>query len=75
MKVNENSKIIPLEKLELSNEEIRSLYIPKKYDSIKESITCYQKEYYYYKSVTANLLINELLGSYLAKKVLLLSLD
>lgn len=75
MKFNENSKIIPLKKLELSDEEIRSLYIPKKYDSIKESITCYQKEYYYYKSVTANLLINELLGSYLAKKVGLDTVD
>ncbi len=75
MKFNEESKIIYFEKTKLNQQQIDNLYIPKDYQEIISSITFHNGIYYYYKDVTLNSLINELIGSYLAQKLGLDTVD
>ena len=75
MKFNEESKIIYFKKTKLSQQQIDNLYIPRDYQKICSSITRYNGEYYYYKDVTLNSLINELIGSYFSKKLQLDTVD
>lgn len=76
MKFNPNSKIIYFERNQQVNnfDEIHS-FTNKFISSILLPITVYENEYYCYKVVNSNLMTKELIGSYLAKKISLSTVD
>lgn len=61
--------------IKLSSNEINNLHLPIGLESIANSITKIDGEYYYYKSVSSKQMINELIGSYLSKIINLDAVD
>lgn len=70
MIINENSKVI---NIDLSNNE--DIKLPNVFTGLKKNITRIDNKLYYCKKVSQDLLLNELIGSYLSKQIGLDSVD
>lgn len=75
MHLFDNSKILYFSDKKLNEEEHHHLYIPDRYQYLTSQITKYQGEYYYYKLVNIHEMANELIGSALAKRIDLDTVD
>lgn len=75
MIINSNSHIKQLNLRPLEQQEIDSLHIPPQISGISRSITEIDGKYYYFKKVNSTQMINELIGSYLSKKMTLRAVD
>lgn len=75
MNLLERSKAISFRENPPSEEELKSLYIPPRYKNISEQITKIEGTFYYFKETLEFSLINELIGSYLSKKIDLDTVD
>ncbi len=75
MNINDYSHIMYFEPNNLTEEDILNLYIPDGYQDLILQITKYNGEYYYYKSVHRSEMIRELIGSALAKRIDLDTVD
>lgn len=75
MIVTEKSKTIPISLEVLSDEDMKKLNIPLEVSDIRYCISKYQGKYYYCKFPFTYGLINELIGSYLSKRIELDTVD
>ncbi len=75
MYIDNNSKIIYFKGNNIDYKDVPNLFIPDGCESILLNVTKYQGEYYYYKSVNPQKLTNELIGTALAKRIGLDTVD
>lgn len=75
MIITEKSKVVPFEHHDIEEQDLGSLYIPASFSFIIPHLTRLGDTVYYYKSATTKSMINELIGSYLAKRIGLDSVD
>ncbi len=75
MIITEKSRVIPFHVINPTEEEIKQLHIPEEFIFITPYLTKIGNKIYCYKGLRSTLLINELIGSYLAKKIGLDTVD
>ncbi len=75
MIITENSRVIPFQKIDPTDEEIKLSNIPKEFLSIIPYLTKVGDNIYCYKGLRTPFLINELIGSYLAHRIGLDTVD
>ncbi len=75
MIITKESKIIPYRHNVPTREEFESLHIPKRYNNLREDITRLEGAFYHMKFPSPKSMINELIGSYLSKKIGLDTVD
>ncbi len=75
MIITGRSKVISFEHHDIEEQDLSSSYIPDSFCFINSHLTKIGKTVYYYKSATTKSMINELIGSYLAKRIGLDSVD
>ncbi len=77
MIITEKSKVYPISFSQsfLTEDEISSLYIPKRYTNLIANITRLNGTFYHFKFPSERFMINELIGSYLAKRINLDTVD
>lgn len=69
MKITENSRVIPFKVNAPTKEEIERLHIPEEFKHIVSYLTKIGDNIYHYKSIGVQSLTNELIGTYLSKRI------
>lgn len=75
MIITEKSRVIPFQHVDVEEQDLKSLNIPTHFSFIIPHLTKIGDIVYYYKSATTKSMINELIGSYLARRIGLDSVD
>lgn len=75
MIIKEDSKVLPYRHNVPTRQEFESLHIPKQYHNLRGDITRLEGEFYHMKFPSTRFMINELIGSYLSKRIELDTVD